>query len=380
MRTHTRRTVLAAVGASVIPSSVARSTADRGEDDDIQTRGTWSSAPALPRAQSDAAGGVVDGVLYYFGGFTSGVDTDPVSRGYKFDPAAGSAGTWSRIPDAPRALWGSCGVAAEGTVYSFGGAPADSPYGGVPPSDEIFGYDPGDGWTDLTAERGVRCPYRNWAMRGVYNSSDGLIYCVGGGTEVTDRESASTHGVGGNRPGTFDESRVWTFDPETEEVVDADLTRLPRAKRWPSVALVSVEGRPCLHAIAGRFGSSGPTDSNFRYDIECDEWSEMTSAPLTGNYGTNSDPVIGNTVYLTHGITLAGELSLDIYRPFSHAYDPEEDAFATDVAQPSHPRTGPVDAVIDETLHVVGGHVKRYDRKNEHDCTTYHEKFSASEK
>lgn len=364
--------------SGVVPCSLVHSSASEGprNQSSADEEGEWQELAPLPARQSDAGGGVVDGTLYYFGGFESGVDTRPVGRAFAYDPAEGERGRWDEIGTMPRALWGSCGVAAEDALYSFGGAPADSPYGGVPPSDEIFRYDPGDGWTDLTDEHDVRCPYRNWAMRGVYVPRDGLIYCVGGGTDVTDRESATNHGVGSKRPGTYDERRIWTFDPESEEVADPDLARMPRAKRWPSVALITVEGRPCIHAISGRFGGSGPTNTNYRYDIERGEWSEMTPAPLTGNYGTNSNPVIDDEVHLTHGITLAGDLSMDIYQPFSHRYNPETDTFTTDNAQPAYPRIGPVDAVIDETLYVVGGHVKRYDRNDEHQCLTYNEAFT----
>lgn len=334
----------------------------------------WETTAPLPAAQSDAAGTVAEGQLYYLGGFTSGIEIDPVARAYRFDPSAGEDGRWDRIADMPRAVWGACGVAADGTVYSFGGAPG-SPYDGDAPSDAILRYEPGAGWTDLTATRDIRCPYPTWGMRGAYNPADGLIYCVGGGTDVTDRESASHHG-GAPQPGTFDERRLWTFDPAKERVADPDRARMQQAKRWASVALVSVEDRPCLHAIAGRLGGSGPTNTNYRYDLEREEWSELTPAPLTGNYGTNSNPVVDNAVYLTHGISLAGDLSLDSFALVNHRYDPVEDAFATDTATPAHPRTGPVDAVIDGRLHVVGGHVKRYDRDGEHQCLTRHEVFT----
>jgi hypothetical protein len=339
-----------------------------------RAEGEWTERARLPALQSDAAGGVVDGTLYYFGGFPTGAGVQPLDRAQAYDPAVGENGEWRRIEDVPRAVWGACGVAADEKLFSFGGAPGN-PYDGTAPSDEVFRYVPGEGWTDLTDEADVRCPYPNWAMRGAYDPDDELIYCVGGGTDVTDRASATAQ-AGTDQPGTFDESRLWTFDPDAEAVADPDLARMPEAKRWPSVALVAVDDRPCLHVIAGRYGGGGPTDSNYRYDIERGEWSEMTSAPLSGNYGSNSDPVLDNAVYLTQGISLEGDLSMDSYRPFSHRYDPDSDAFETDIPSPSYPRTGPVDAVIDGTLYVVGGHRKRYDRNDEHEALPYNEAFT----
>lgn len=340
---------------------------------------SWSTGPDLPTPQSNMGGGVVDGSIYCFGGIESGESLPAVARTYRLDPAEGSDGTWHQLEDAPRALWAPCGVTAEGKLYSFGGAPTDAPYGtGEPPSDEIFVYEPGEGWRDLTAETGVRCPYPNWAMGGAYDPDDGLIYLVGGGTDVTDRESASDHGVGTDDPGTYDESRVWTFDPTTEEVANPDLARLPEARRWPTVALVETDGETCLHAICGLFGVTGPTNDNLRYRVSTGEWESMTPAPRSGSYATTGNPIIDGTIYLTHGFFWEDSPSVDSYAAACHAYDPATDSFRTDLPSPGRLRGGAVDAVVGDTLYVVGGHVKRYDQNGYHDCKTANEAFSPS--
>jgi hypothetical protein len=192
---------------------------------------------------------------------------------------------------------------------------------------------------------------------------------------VTERKSATDHS-GDGQAGTIDERRIWTFDPEAGAVADSNLALMPQGKRWASVALVTVDGQQYVHAIAGRFGGSGPTNTNCRYDIDEQEWIEMSKAPLKGNYGTNSNPVIDNTVYLTHGITLDGELSMRIYQRISHRYNPVTDTFTTDTLSPTYPRTGPVDGVIDGTLYVAGGHMKRYDQNNQHEVIPVNEAFT----
>jgi hypothetical protein len=332
---------------------------------------------SLPTVQSDAGGGVLDGKLYLFGGIQTAPGLDAVRRGFVYDPATGPRGSWERISDLPRALWGVCGVAAEGKLFSFGGAPQDGPYGeGPPPSDEIFRYEPGVGWENLTATTGVRCPYPTWVMKGLYNPGDGLIYCVGGGTNVTDRASATDHGVDGEIPGTFDESRLWTFDPATERVVDPDLARMPDAKRWTSVALVEAGGGEYLHAIGGLAGTTGPVNSNFRYDLAAGGWERMQPLPMAGTYATHGNPVIDNRVYLTHGMFWQGIPSMDRYGLVAHRYDPERDAFETDLARPSHRRGGATTGVIDDTLYVVGGHLKRFDREDGlHDAVAFNEAY-----
>ncbi|QCJ46282.1 galactose oxidase [Haloprofundus sp. MHR1] len=336
----------------------------------------WRSETPLPLAHSDAGGGVVDGRLLYFGGFDSGVDTNAVAQTFTYEPAEAGEGTWTRVEDLPKAVWGPCGVTVENRVYSFGGVsnPAE---GENEPTDDIFVYESGEGWRNLTAESGVRCPYPNWAMGGIYDPESRLVYCVGGGTGDTDAETATNHGTGGTTHWSFDEHRLWTFDPEAEEVVDDSLAQLPEAKRWPTVARVVVDGRTKIHALGGVKSTAGSTDSNFRYDPVDDEWEAATPTPIPGHYATTDNPVIDNQLYLSHGLFREnGEsLSVDSFRSFCHRYDPVADEFDTSLPDEGTPRVGCVDAVIDGRLYTVAGHVKRYDQQGYHDCMSVSSSF-----
>ena len=339
--------------------------------------GTWIEKAPLPVVGSDAGGGVLDGKLHFFGGIETGVELDAVARAFAYDPATGEDGEWERLPDLPRALWGVCGVATGESIYSFGGAPDNSPYQSGAPTDSVFRYRPDDGWTNLTESEDVRCPYPNWVMGGLYNPEDELIYCVGGGTGDHDADTATDHGLDGEGiPGTYDERRLWTFDPETEQVADPDLARMPEAKRWPTVALFDVDGSQYLHAIGGLLGTTGPTDSNFRYDVEADEWERATPMPMAGTYATHSNPVIENRAYLTHGMFWEGASTIDRYKPIAHRYDPVSDTFETDLPKPTHLRGGATSGVIDGTLYVVGGHLKRFSEDDLHDCVVYNEAYT----
>lgn len=342
-----------------------------GSQLDTQSPGTWVGKAPLPVEQSDANGGVVDGRLYYFGGFGQGHNLDAVKRAFVYEPDYSGAGTWSRIEDLPRALWAPCGVATEDSLYSFGGAPSGSPYNGVDPSDEIFRYRPNDGWTNLTARTGVRCPYPNYTMTGVYNPDDGLIYCMGGGTDVTHRDSAVSHDDR-RRPGTFDESRIWTFDPATERVSEPELARMPRAKRWLSAGLVAVDGRKYIHAIGGRFGPGGPTNTNFRFDVSNQNWTWAERAPLKGTFATTSGSVIDNEIYLVGARRYKDQSPLKNYTTECYRYDPVNDEFDS-LPRAKHKRGGSVSGVIGGTLYVAGGHLKRYDENGDgyHDCVQY---------
>ncbi|HET7324052.1 MAG TPA: galactose oxidase [Halococcus sp.] len=339
--------------------------------------GGWAEKTPLPAVGSDAGGGVLDGKLYFFGGIETATGLDAVSRTLAFDPAASTGGAWERLPDLPRALWGLCGVATDDAMYSFGGAPQNSPYTGEPPSDAIFRYRPDEGWTDLTASQGVHCPYPNWVMDGVYNPQDGLIYCVGGGTSDWDAESATDHGFDGEGvPGTYDESRLWTFDPESEQVIDPDLARMPEAKRWTTAALLDADGKQYLYAIGGLLGTTGPTDSNFRYDLDAGEWEDAQPTPRPGTYATHSNPAIDNRAYLALGMFWQGESTIERYKLLAHRYNPETDSFETGLPDPTYRRGGATSGVIDGTLYVVGGHIKRFEQDGLHDCVAYNEAYT----
>jgi N-acetylneuraminic acid mutarotase len=338
--------------------------------------GKWDEKALLPVVQSDAGSGVLDGKLYVYGGIKTDPGLDAVTRAFSYDPTDSPAGSWRRIEDLPQPLWGNCGVATDTALYSFGGAPQDGPYSGPPPSDAIFKYAPDSGWENLTATQGVRCPYRNWVMKGLYNPADGLIYCLGGGTAVTDRESATDHGDDKEVPGSYDENRIWTYDPETDQVSNPDLARMPTAKRWITVALVEVDGQQYIHAIGGLLGTTGPTDSNFRYDIEAGLWERMEPIPIQGIYATHSNPVISNQVYLTHGMVWESGSTIYRYKLTAHRYDPVTDTFDTELPRPQYLRGGASCGVIDETLYVVGGHLKRFDQDGLHDAVAYNEAFT----
>lgn len=348
-------------------------TASESDETDTETETPepavgWGEAARLPRAQSAAGGGVLDGRLYYFGGFASGEGLDATERAFVYDPAIGSEGEWDRIADVPAELWAPCGVATDDRVFSFGGAPPDGPYDGDEPTDAIYAYTPEEGWTDLTSETGVRCPYPNWAMTGVYDPASGSIYCVGGGTDVTDRSSATDHDTDSDSLGRYDESRIWTFDPASGTVADPDFARLPEGKRWATVGLLESNGGRYLHAIGGGRGVVGPTDSNVRVDLDSGAVTERTPAPRAGTFATTANPVLDGEIYLTHG-RFGREYTTRSYR-----YDPAADEFA-EFPQPEHVRNRAVDGVIDGRLYVIGGHVKRYEREGYHDATTHNEAF-----
>lgn len=357
----TRRTLLRLTSAG-IGGGTAGCVANRGHD---PAGGEWTTETAMPIAKTYMGSGVIDRNLYCFGGIRAGPHRNATASGFVYDPAEGDGGSWSRIPDTPRPLWGQCGVSTGERLFSFGGAPRNSPYRtNDPPTDEIFVFEPGSEWENLTDTVGVRCPYETWGMQGVYNPRDGLIYNVGGA-----RYRDNAYGD------EFD--WVWTFDPERERVVDAPRTRLPTKRRWSTVGIVEVKGAPLLHVIAGQ--SDRPERANDRYFLEADVWRTGAPAPAAGTFASNFDPVIDNTLYLTHGLiwTADEERSNDDYALACWAYDPVADEWETELADPRRKRSpGAADGVIDGRLYLAGGELTNYDIDRYKEATTHVESFT----
>lgn len=326
------------------------------------TAASWTTKVSLPRAQSNMGAAVLNDILYIFGGIRTDTGLKTVPDTYGYDPTVGSEGQWTQFESMPTSLWGMSGVTANGKVYSFGGAPADSPYmTGTPPTDKIFMLQPGGGWTDLTATKGVRCPYPNWAMSTVYNPSDGLIYCLGGGTSVAwanDHPTESTDfGASADSAGGFDCRRIWTFDPVTNTVANQRLTLMPAAKRWPVAARVVVNGQACIHAIGGWRGNVGSTSTNYRYNTVTKTVTTMRATPRVGYYAGRNNPVINNQVYLSY--QLVGTSYPGSYLRKAVRYNPSTNTYMTLSQAPAPIRIGSGSGIIGNTLYIAGGHTKQ---------------------
>ncbi|WP_458186533.1 Kelch repeat-containing protein [Haladaptatus sp. NG-WS-4] len=332
----------------------------------------WTSKRSLIAARSNVGSGVLNGKLYIFGGIRSATGLKAVTQTYVYDPTIGSLGEWKELQDKPlpEPLWGSCGVAANGKIFSFGGAPPDSPYTtGDPPTDKIFVFEPDTGWREL----GEKCPYPNWAMGGVYNPNDGLIYCMGGGTSVDwglahPNDATAYTSTGAAR---FDCKRIWTFDPTSETVENGSLALMGQAKRWPVAAHVLVNNQHCIHATGGWKGNFGPTDTNYRYNTETKTLSTKRVTPRSGYFATRNNPVINNRMYLSY--QLVGTKYPDSYLLNHVRYNPSENTYTTLGSTLAPKRTGSGSGVINNKIYVAGGH---YKKDTNHICIADMDMFS----
>ncbi|SIR97447.1 hypothetical protein SAMN05421858_4890 [Haladaptatus litoreus] len=198
--------------------------------------------------------------------------------------------------------------------------------------------------------------YPNWAMSTAYNPSDGLIYCLGGGTSVAWEKAhptdATDFGARGDPVGGFDCRRIWTFNPVTDTVANQRLALMPAAKRWPVAARVVVNGQACIHAIGGWRGNIGPASSNYRYNTVTKTVSTLRATPRAGYYAGRNNPVINNQIYLTYQIV--GTSYPGSYLRNTVRYNPSTNTYTTLSQAPAPIRTGSGSGVIGNTLYIAG--------------------------
>ena len=346
----TRRAFLSAgvVGLSAIgvSSVVTDTTSER--DTDRDRPGEWDdSVPNLPEPMADPGGAAIDGTLYVYGGFYPSA-TDEIASTYAYDPNTDDG--WRERESVPTGRWLPCGVATDDRLYSFGGR------AGGAPSDRIFAFDPDDGWTDLTASAGSRCPEPAWGMQGVYDENRGRIWVAGGGIETEDGKQNTT--------------RLWTFDPADDAISD-DYAPLPDGRHVFTMGLLDRS----LYVVSG-YQLDGDFDAaTWAYDIEADEWRRRTPAPLNVLGATRNQPVVDGKLYVTHGLNWGERadpkqfphkrvetktLRARYFYATCFEYDPTRETVPgvdpwRRMADAAVPRDGVANAVVDGTLYVVGG-------------------------
>lgn len=301
---------------------------------------------------------VLNGKIWSLGGIEDDTDRSShesraTSSAFAYDPAADS---WSSAADLPKALWGQAGAAADGSIYTFGGAESDL-YGPGDFVDTIYRFQPGSGWSTVSAT----CPEPIYAARATHGP-DGLIYVIGGGTGAENID---------------DTDRIWRFDPSSETVESANWATLPRPLRWVSCCTATVDGTAYLYATGGH--DTGPNQiypTTTRYPLSgsnAGTAESMADAPVAFRQAL-SNCVIDGTLYIACGHMGQSDFQTEAdAKENTYAYDLAADSWNSDL--PNLPRghgryAGP-HGVVDGKVVVAGGHIKLYSSDDEHDVKDF---------
>jgi N-acetylneuraminic acid mutarotase len=234
--------------------------------------GTWSQRASAPQATSAAAHGVIDGKIYYAGGWGS---SKPVATTQVYDPATD---TWSQAADEPTPYGGSASAVLDGRLYSVGGCASTCG------TTDVQVYDP------TTNAWSKAAPYPESISWGACGAISGKLYCAGGETNSA---------------------------PVTDAFVYS-----PSSNSWARIAdLPIILAQPAYTAADGQLlVSGGLTDSGgnfvatqhgFAYDPQKDAWSKLPDAPTATTRGGGGSGMyrVGGTTHLPNVVSTAQVLS-----------------------------------------------------------------------
>ena len=260
----------------------------------------WVTRAPMPTARYWLAAGVIDGLLYAVGGWTT-ARTD-VNEAY--DP---STDTWASRAAMPMARERLAVGVVDSSLYAVGGNTGSE-------TAVNQAYDPS---TDTWSSRASMPTARSSPVAGVIN---GILYAVGGWTVA---------------PTAVNEA----YDPST----DTWSTRasMPTARRYLAAGVVS----STLYAVGGNAGSR--TAANEAYDPSTNTWSSRASMPTVRD--NLAAGVVNGLLYVVGGFTGSARLSVN------EAYDPSTDTWAARDNMPTA-RERLAAGVVGSTLYAVGGY------------------------
>ena len=284
----------------------------------------WTKLPDMPVEKWEPGTVVLDGKLYLFGGYTSGVVSSKISNVY--DPADGS---WTRIQDLPSAITHMNMVLDGRTVWFAGGY-----------KDGYKGHTIAEVWSyDVDLDRYTAAPLLP-ATRG------------GGGLALIGRRLHYMGGVEADRD--TDSSDHWMLDLDAwaegrAEWQDAAPMPVPRNQ----FSCVVVGGK--IYAIGGQFHHDSMQLDQARvdiYDPVTDSWSSGPSLPKGHSHAEGATFVHSGRIYMAGGHTTAAGASKEV--------DPDILSLVPggtweNVGTLPMPLSSPAAAIIEGKFYVAGG-------------------------
>jgi Kelch motif len=289
----------------------------------------WSPLAARPLGTSEAAGDVVGGKLYTFGGFDWGKPCcTPWRFAFVFDPTSGDGGTWTRLADMVEGV-SHAGTTTDGTdIYWAGGFVEDASR-----TFQIFGTkhvwryrvatNTYEAMPDLPDDRGAGAlVYLDGKLHFFGGESSGqghdtpehwVLDLAGGattwvtaapmlpgrarnhlGSVVFEGKIYAIGGQHGHDTGLIETPLLDVYDPTTDTWTP--LADMPLAKGHIAAATFVFQGR--FFALAGEIANGRYTAENAAYDPRTDTWVELTPFPVATFSGI-ARPMLGGFVFTT---------------------------------------------------------------------------------
>ena len=231
---------------------------------------TWSKQADAPDASEEPSHGVIDGKIYYTGGWAPGEQISASTQVY--DPATG---TWTTVADEPDPYGGSAGAVLDNKLYVVGGCFAT----GCGTTD-VQVYNPvTDTWSKTA-------PYPEPISWGACGAVDGRLYCAGG--EV----------------GSAPVQDAFVYDPASDswsKAADLPITLAQSSYTAANGELLLSGG------ITLQNGIFVATAHGYAYDPQTDTWNALPDAPAATTRGGGSSGMyrVGGTTHLPNVVSTA---------------------------------------------------------------------------
>jgi len=229
----------------------------------------WSEGPALPAPRAGGALVALAGQLHYFGGYTEDRETGSGDH-WVLDPSGTAPTAWRPLSPMPVPRGHLGGYAVDGALFAVGGCIGHDPY----PRDValVHRYDPvTDRWTAVASLPEARSHFEPSSF-----VRDGRIVVIGGRARPSGDEAVAA---------------VTEYDPRLDRWFA--LTPLPEPRHSPIAALTP---NGIIAGVGGVRGSDPRTNQLWRFDEAGKEWS--AAPPLPSGLGEVAAGVIGDRLYL----------------------------------------------------------------------------------
>lgn len=286
---------------------------------------TWTRIADTPNRTLEAAGGAVNGKLYYFGGYLP--TYLPMANSYSYSPSSNS---WTRLPDMPRALT-HMGSVVDGQSFIFAGGYAASNGKQVFGVKNVFRYDTNaKKWSnlpDLPAARG----------------SGGLV-----------KVGRTLHFMGGVDTSRVERSEHWTLDLDNTSEGWKSAPSYPFPRTHFGVVAVGAD----IYTVGGLIGADANSTAKsgvYRYDTVAKKWDSQvtTTTPKPISHNNASTFTYDGRIWVVTGEFKFATGGSDVV----WSYDVTTKQWHTDTSVPISRNAAVVDE-IDGTFYIATGTLK----------------------
>lgn len=325
----------------------------------------FTVGPKLPAPSATAACAAINGRIFLAGGASGIIPDCPGAvihpETWAFEPKGIPPGAWTSRANAPSTVGASASCEINGILYVAGGAVGSS-LQAVP---RLLAYDPKtDSWTQKKDMPTARAFTAGAAVDGIFYVIGGWNLRTGVGSAVveaydpkTDTWTAKTPlpASRGGMPACTVNGLIYVIGGYVGGASDASATVVcydPKTDQWTQKEPVPEPSVSTIAQVVNGIIYLFANRNTYAYDPEADRWTPRASITAPGFYAhASAAGAVEGLVYLFGGLTVSSPYCAHGY---ALAYDPDQDRFTERPRMPAA-RVGAASVAIGGKIYVVGG-------------------------